>query len=375
MERRISKNSLMTAEFDWILFMLTVIISIFGLFMVYSTTRSFGTNTNIIVQSVAWVLGMGCMLALCFFDYEQFGNMIKYISYVSVALLAVVLVWGITGNWGARSWIRIGSVGIQPSEFVKLGFTITFSWHLSKVSGRLNEIKTLMLLVLHLAVPVALILMQPDAGSAMVFIFMFICMMFTAKLAYKYIFPVAGAAIAAIPLIYNFILDDYQRQRILVFLNPELDPVNSGYNVLQSKIAVGSGGIFGKGFANGTQNMMEYLPSKHTDFIFSIIGEEFGFVGSALTVMILFAVIIRCFAVAKKADNLFGRFICTGIGAMLLFHTFENIGMCIGIMPVTGIPLPFISYGGTALVTNLAAIGIVMSVSYHNKPRSIYEVY
>ena len=375
MERRLSKNSLMTAEFDWILFILSTIISIFGLFMVYSTTRSFGSNTNIIVQSVAWVLGIGSLFVFCFFDYEQFANMIKYIIYASLILLAGVLIWGITGDWGARSWIRIGSVGIQPAEFVKLGFTITFAWHLSKVSHKLNELKTLFFLGLHLAVPVFLILMQPDAGSAMVFMFMFICMMFTAKLSYKYIFPIAGAVLAAIPIVYNFVLDAYQRQRILVVLNPELDPINSGYNVLQSKIAVGSGGIFGKGFTHGTQNMMEYLPAKHTDFIFSVIAEEFGFIGSVLTVCILFAIIMRCFSVAKKADNLFGRFICVGVGSMLLFHTFENVGMCIGLMPVTGIPLPFISYGGTSLVTNLAAVGLVMSVSYHNKPRSIYEVY
>ena len=219
-----------------------------------------------------------------------------------------------------------------------------------------------------------LIMLQPDAGSAMVFIFMFICMIFSAKLSYKYIFPVMGAGLLAIPLIYNFVLDEFQKKRIQVFLNPELDPVGSGYNVLQSKIAVGSGGLFGKGFTKGTQNIMEYLPSKHTDFIFSIIAEEFGFIGAVLTILILFAIILRCFSVAKAADNLFGRFICTGIGAMFLFHTFENIGMCIGLMPVTGIPLPFISYGGTSLVTNMIAIGLVMSVAYHNKPRSIFEV-
>ncbi len=375
MERRLSRNSLMTMEFDWILFILTMVISVFGLFMVYSTTKSFGTNSNIIVQSVAWALGVGGLFAFCFFDYEQFENMIKYIVYASLGLLILVLVVGITGNWGARSWIRIGGVGIQPSELVKVCFSITFAWHLSKVSRSLNEPKTLLGLILHGAVPVALILMQPDAGSAMVFIFMFICMIFAAKLSYKYILPISVAALAAIPLFYNFVLDEFQKKRIDVFLNPELDPINSGYNVIQSKIAIGSGGIFGKGFLEGTQNMMGYLPSKHTDFIFSIIAEEFGFVGSVITIVILFAIISRCFSVANKADNLFGRYICTGIGAMFLFHTFENIGMCMGLMPVTGIPLPFISYGGTSLVTSLISIGLVMSVSYHNKPRSIYEVY
>lgn len=375
MERRLSRNSLMTAEFDWFLFILTVIVSIFGIFMVYSTTRSYGTNTNVIIQSCAWVIGFVGMFIFCLFDYEQFGNMIRYIAYVSIALLVSVFIWGVTGDWGARSWIRIGSVGLQPSEFVKIGFAITFSYHLSKVGDKLNKFSNIFWLVVHIAVPVFLILMQPDAGSAMVFMFMFLCMMFAAKLSFKYIIPVACAGLAAIPVVYNFVLSDYQQKRILVFLNPELDPVNSGYNVLQSKIAVGSGGLTGQGFTEGTQNMMGYLPAKHTDFIFSVVGEEFGFIGCILLISVLFLIIARCFSVAAKADNLFGRYICTGVGAMFLFHTFENVGMCIGIMPVTGIPLPFISYGGTSLVTSMAAVGLVMSVAYHNKPRSIYEVY
>lgn len=375
MERKLSRNSLMTAEFDWLLFIVTVMVSVFGIFMVYSTTRSYGTNTNVIIQSCAWVIGLVSMLIFCMFDYEQFANMIKYVAYVSLFLLVSVFIWGVTGDWGARSWIRIGSVGLQPSEFVKIGFVITFSYHLSKVSDELNQLKNIFWLGVHIVVPVALILMQPDAGSAMVFIFMFVCMMFAAKLSFKYIVPVACAGVAAIPIVYTFVLSEYQKKRILVFLNPELDPVNSGYNVLQSKIAVGSGGLFGKGFTEGTQNMMGYLPAKHTDFIFSIVGEEFGFIGSILLICALFFIIIRCFSVASKADNLFGRYICTGVGAMFLFHAFENVGMCIGIMPVTGIPLPFISYGGTSLVTSMAAVGLVMSVAYHNKPRSIYEVY
>lgn len=375
MKRKSSKKFLMTMEFDWILFILTLGISIFGLFMVYSATLSFDTSSNIIVQSIAWFIGMGLLLSFCFFDYEQFLNMIKYIVFIAIALLVGVLFVGITGNWGARSWIRIGSIGIQPSELVKIGFTLTFSYHLSKVMRELNKITTVLFLILHLMVPVVLILMQPDAGSSMVFVFMFICMMFAAKLSYKYIITAIWGSLLTVPLTYYFILDEFQKQRIQVFLNPELDPVNSGYNVIQSKIAIGSGGLFGKGFTHGTQNMMEYLPAKHTDFIFSVIAEEFGFFGSILTVLVLFLIISRCFSIAKKADNLFGRFICTGVGAMFLFHSFENIGMCMGLMPVTGIPLPFISYGGTSLVSNLVSIGLVMSVSYHNKPRNIYEVY
>jgi rod shape determining protein RodA len=217
--------------------------------------------------------------------------------------------------------------------------------------------------------------MQPDMGSAMVFMFVFLCLLFVAKLSYKYIVPVAILTISSMPFIYKYVLSEYQQWRIQVFLNPDIDALNRGYNVIQSKIAVGSGQIWGKGYLQGTQNQMGYLPTKYTDFIFSVISEEFGFIGAALVVIALFLLIYRCFKVAKKADNSFGRYICVGVAAMLLFHTFENVGMCIGLMPVTGIPLPFISYGGTSLVTNLIAIGLVMSVAYHNKPRSVFDVY
>ena len=144
---------------------------------------------------------------------------------------------------------------------------------------------------------------------------------------------------------------------------------------MQSKIAVGSGQLWGKGYLQGTQNQMGYLPAKHTDFIFSIISEELGFIGAVIVVGVMFALIYKCFKTAQKADNAFGRYICVGVGAMMLFHVFENVGMCIGLMPVTGIPLPFLSYGGTSLVVNMIAMGLVLSVAYHNKPRSVFDVY
>jgi rod shape determining protein RodA len=315
------------------------------------------------------------MLLTCFFDYEQFKNLVKPLFIFCIAILILVLVVGVTGDWGARSWIRFGSIGIQPSEIAKICFILTFSYHLSLVDDKINQPLVLIGLILHLGVLIGLILMQPDMGSAMVFMFIFLCLLFVAKLSYKYIVPVAILTISSMPFIYKYVLSEYQQWRIQVFLNPDIDALNRGYNVIQSKIAVGSGQIWGKGYLQGTQNQMGYLPTKYTDFIFSVISEEFGFIGAALVVIALFLLIYRCFKVAKKADNSFGRYICVGVAAMLLFHTFENVGMCIGLMPVTGIPLPFISYGGTSLVTNLIAIGLVMSVAYHNKPRSVFDVY
>lgn len=354
-------------QFDWTLCILTVIAAIFGIIAVYSATRSLGSVSKVLIQSAAFALGGVIMILLSFFDYEQFEMLTKYIYLFCVALLVLVLVIGSKGEWGARSWIRIGPVGIQPTEIAKIGFIITFANFLQKADDELNHPKNIIKALLHIGILAALIMLQPDAGSTIVFLFIFICMIFTAGLSFKYIIPAAAAGLISLPLIYFFVLDDFQIDRIRVFFNPESDPLNTGYNVIQSKIAVGSGQLIGKGYLQGIQNQMGHLPTKHTDFIFSTIAEEFGFIGAALLVLLLFFIIYRCLRTAQRSETPFGRYICVGVAAMLIFHTFENIGMCIGLVPVTGIPLPFISYGGTSLLTNMTAIGLVMSVSYRSR--------
>lgn len=374
-DRKITGWSVMERKTDWGLFIITMLLSIFGIAVIYSATRTLGTNSNVIVQAAAFVIGTAVLILISRFDYEQFKNLIKPIYVFSVIILAAVLVFGITGDWGARSWIRFGAIGIQPSEIAKICFIITFAYHLSQVEENINKIPVLIGLFLHLAVIVGLIMLQPDLGSTLVFIFMFLCLMFSAKISWKYVAATAAAGAVSVPLIYKYALSEFQQKRIQVFINPDLDPLNRGYNVIQSKIAVGSGQLWGKGFLKGTQNQLGYLPTKYTDFIFSVIAEEFGFFGAALVAVLLFIIIWKCFKTAQRADNSFGKYICVGVGAMILFHSFENMGMCLGLMPVTGIPLPFISYGGTSMVTNLTAIGLVMSVSYHNKPRNVFDVY
>lgn len=374
--KSVSKKSVILMEFDWILFIITVLLAIFGIVMIYSATRSLSSNTQVIVQSGAFVIGCAAMLATCFFDYEQLKNLVKPVYIFAVAILILVLLIGKgETDWGAKSWIRVGPIGVQPSELAKVCFIITFSYHLSKVHENINKPIVLLGLLLHIGVLLGLIALQPDVGSALVFVFMFICFMFVAKLSYKYIIPIGTIGIASLPFVYKYVLKDHQRWRIQVFLHPDLAPLKEGYNVMQSKIAAGSGQLWGKGYLQGTQNQLGYLPAKHTDFIFSIISEELGFIGAMMLILALFALIYKCFKTAQKADNAFGRYICVGVGSMMLFHVFENIGMCIGLMPVTGIPLPFISYGGTSLVVNMIAVGLVLSVSYHNKPRSVFDVY
>lgn len=350
---------------DRLLILSVTTLALLGILAVYSATRSYGSNTAVFTQTAACIIGFILMQALCHFDYEQFIPLVKYIFIVYTSLLILVLITGIVGVWGSKSWFKIGAVSIQPSELTKCGFIITMSYHLMTVKDEINKPLTLLKLGLHLAVPVILVLLQPDFGTAIVFVFIFCMMLFTAKISFKYIISLSAAAISLLPIGYLF-LNEYQKNRIRVFLNPESDPLKSGYNVIQSKIAVGSGELYGRGFLQGPQNQHEFLPAKSTDFIFSCISEEFGFIGSMIVLFLLFIIILRCIRAAQKADNLFGRYICIGVAAMLFFHTLENIGMCIGLMPVTGIPLPFLSYGGTSLITNFACIGLVLSVSRFN---------
>lgn len=361
------RKSLSATGFDKPLLFFVIITCLYGILAIFTATHSLGTLSNVIIQSAAFGLGMVLLLILTIFDFEQFAYLVKYIYAASVLLLVLVLLIGEAGTWGAKSWIRFGPVGIQPAEIAKVAFIITFSYHLTKVQEHINKLRTLLLLLVHMLVIVGLILLQPDLGSSLVFFFMFFVMLFVAGLSYKYILAVLGLGVVMAPLAYFFVLSPYQQHRIQVFFNPDLDPLGSGYNVIQSKIAVGSGQLFGKGLLQGTQNQMGFLPTKSTDFIFSVIAEELGFIGAVAVVALLFIIIFRCIRVARGTTSLFGRYICTGVAAMLIFHTFENIGMCIGLMPVTGIPLPFISYGGTSLVTNLIAVGLVLSVSLRNK--------
>lgn len=360
------KESITINDYDRFLFAITVITAIIGIIVIYSATLSLNTYSNVIVQAGTFLIGLVVMTIISRIDYHFLGHIAVPIFGVCMALLVVVLLVGSTGSWGARSWIRFGPIGIQPTEICKVGFAITLAKHLSMVKEKINKPGTVLLLVLHLTAFLVPIMMQPDAGSAMVFFFMFAVTLFVAGISFKYIIPAVIGIAASAPLVYCFLLSEYQKHRIQVFFNPEMDKLGSGYNVIQSKIAVGSGQLFGKGFLKGTQNQMGFLPTKHTDFIFSVISEEFGFIGALLVILLLFLIIARCIKAAQEAKDSFGRFICIGVAAMLIFHTFENAGMCIGIMPVTGIPLPFISYGGTSLLTNMMAIGIVLSVTRHS---------
>ncbi len=349
---------------DYILVCITLSCVLFGIFAINTAVKSFDNgNSFVLIQSAGAILGLIAAFFVASIDYNNLGNYNKLIYALCVlALIAVLLVGTGREDTGSKSWIRFGPIGVQPSEFVKIGYIITFSKAVTSYGENLNKPKNIFKLLIHTAVFLMLILLQPDFGTMMVFLVIFAGILFVAKISWKYIAGTAVFIAASVPLIWNFLLADYQKNRIRVLFDPESDPLAAGYHVMQSKIAIGSGGVFGKGIGQGSQTQFGYLPAKHTDFIFSVIGEEMGLIGCLICALLLFALVIKCFHIATNSSNKFGSYLCVGVACMFLAHTFENIGMCIGLMPVTGIPLPFFSYGGSSIVTNLIAIGLVLGV-------------
>ncbi len=355
-------------QLDYFLVVVAVLLGLLGLLMIASATKSDEGSREILVQSLAMGLGVIAMFVMAAIDYEDYTDLAKFLYIGSILVLVLVLLFGQgKDETGANSWIRFGSVGIQPSELVKISFCITFSIHLTKAKETINSPKTLLKLFLHFILPTGLVLLQNDTGTALVFVFMFLVMLFSAGLSLKYVFAGIGAFAAFAPFAWFVLMRPYQRERILVFLNPERDASGSGYQVLQSKIAIGSGEFAGRGYMQGPQNQLAMLPENQTDFIFGVIGEEFGFIGAVIILLLLAILILRCVHIGLQSKNDLGCFICIGIAAMLAFHTFENIFMCIGLMPVTGIPLPFLSYGGSSILTNFIAVGLVLSVWYRRR--------
>lgn len=354
-------------NFDFVLFCLVLAAAVFGIVMISSASPSPGRH--VAVQTAALLLGMAAIAALIVLDYEYLAKLALYIYGISVVLLILVLIPGIGKlENGARSWFRFGSLlGVQPSELVKLAFIITFAKHLSEVDDLIDRPRNVLFLLAHAGLIIGLILLQPDFGTAVVFGFVMVAMLFAAKISWKYIVGGLGAVALAAPLSWFFVLKPYQKTRIINLFNPENDPSGTGYQVTQSKIAIGSGRLLGNGLYQGGSQYNNFLPERHTDFIFSVICEELGFIGGITVIALLVAIVVRCLFIGLNARNNLGMYICIGVAAMLAFHIIENIGMCIGIMPVTGIPLPFFSYGGSSLLTDMIAVGLVLNVKYRSK--------
>lgn len=348
----------------WLLILVIATVAI-GLLAVASATASFDDPTRyLLIQGGAFLIGLIFVFVIPLFDIESLASYWKWIYGIVILLLVAVLVFGSgEASTGTSRWIKIGSFGFQPAEIVKILFIFAMAKIISNLSHDINYIKNVLLLLLLAIVPVVLIQLQPDAGTAIAFGFVFLVMMFIAGLNWRYFLYTIGGIAVLSPLIYFFVLRDYQRERILEIFNPGSNPLGSSYQLLQSKIAIGSGQIWGSGLFKGLQTQASLLPAKQTDFIFGVVGEEMGFIGSIVLVILLLAIIWRCFALSKRANSTFNQLICVGVGALLAFHVFENLLMVVGLAPITGIPLPFISYGGTNMLASMVAIGLVLAAS------------
>ncbi len=361
------KRSLVNKNFDFVLFFLTLFAAIFGIVVISSASSN--PNKDVLVQSVSLVMGLICIFALMIIDYEYLAKISVHLYVISAIMLILVLIPGIgVYENGARSWFRFGSFfGIQPAEIVKLFFIITFANHLSTCDDLIDRPKNVLLLLLHAGGLIGLILLQPDFGTAIVFLFIMITMLFVAGIGKKYIFTGLGILAVSLPTAWFLVLKPYQKERIINVFNPANDPSGTGYQVSQSKIAIGSGKFFGSGLYKGNSQYNNFLPERHTDFIYSVVCEELGFFGGIIVVILLIGIILRCIYIGMNARNNTGMYISFGVAAMLTFHVIENVGMCLGMLPVTGIPLPFFSYGGSSLLSNMIAIGLVMNVKYRSR--------
>lgn len=353
-----------------VLLSLCAVATLIGMVLIASASYSSGGGKNLLaVQGGALVIGIFLFIAFSLIDIEDIAEYWKLILVFNILFVFSTFFFGVEVS-GNRSWLQIPFVGvrIQPAEIVKLSFIVLLARQMYKYKERISSVKSVALLAGHLIMMVGLIwVASDDMGMSIVYIFVFICMAFAAGIRFWWFLGGAAGIAAAWPFVWRS-LGAYQQMRILVVIDDTLDPLGIGYQATRSKLALGAGKLSGQGLFNGTQTQRGILPAKHTDFIYAVCGEELGMIGCIVVLGLLVTIIIRCLYVASRARTGMGSLICVGIAAMLIFQTFENIGMCIGLTPIVGITLPFISYGGSSVVTMFAAIGIVSGIKMRPMP-------
>lgn len=334
----------------------------FGLIVLYSAS---GENLGQVQRQVVRILlAFAVMLAVAQLNPATLRRWSPWLYLVGLLMLVAVLLFGEVGK-GAQRWLDLGIVRFQPSELVKLAVPMMIAWYLAE--KRLPPSwQRLLAAALLIVVPVLLIAKQPDLGTALLVASAGVFVLFLAGISWRLIGGLAVAAAAAAPVIW-YLMRDYQRQRVLTFLDPEKDPLGAGYHIIQSKIAIGSGGLYGKGWLNGTQSQLDFLPERHTDFIFAVLSEEFGLIGVLIMLSMYLFVIGRGLYIATRAQDTFARLLAGSMTLVFFVYLFVNTGMVAGLMPVVGVPLPLVSYGGTSLVTLMAGFGILMSIHTHRR--------
>lgn len=366
---------------DIVLLVLSLVSAIYGIILISSVTSNMNTGDNIGTQISALVIGIVFYIIFSYIDIDIIAERSRLLYVFSIFFILTLLIWGEGDeDWGNRAWLRFGTIGIQPAEIVKITFIIILARMLVnfKEEKTLNSIVSMLKIVLVFgSIFVVIILVSSDLGSALIYAFILLIMMFIAGVKLRW-FLVGFIAIAAMaPLIYDQ-LQPYQQERIVAPFDPETyDPDRQGvlWQTNQSLRAITNGGFDGQGLGKGELTQTQGVPAQHTDFIFSAAGEELGFIGAFAVIALLTAIIIRCFYVGVKSNNPLGLLVCVGIAGMFIAQTLENIGMCLGLLPVVGITLPFFSYGGSSIVTCMAAVGLVSGVKMRPKPTTRFRNY
>lgn len=361
-------------QLDWGMILPPVALTTIGILLVFSASYHQGTATTLLTSpwfrhGMFALVGLCIMLGVARLDYRVFRTFTPHFYVLVLGLLALVDIVG-QSVLGVKRWVDIGPLQLQPSELAKFATVLVLARLFADYKDQAAKPHMLVISLVLVLIPTALVFVQPDLGTAIVFGIIWVGMAVMAGVRTFYLAALGAVGIAATIPAYLFVLKEYQKERVHTFLDPSSDPLGAGYNILQSEISVGSGGLLGKGLMNGTQSQLHFLRVQQTDFIFSVLGEELGFVG-ALLVFMLFAVLLwRGLEAAQNAREDFGRLVATGVVVMILAQTFINIGVNIRIFPVTGIPLPFISAGGSSLLTMFFALGVLQSVYRHrSKPK------
>ena len=353
-------------DINWLLVALVMLVGFIGVAMIYAATDgvwSRGAAQHFIRLSVACML----MIAIALVDVKLWYNLAYFIYFGALLLLLGVEFFGVSVN-GSQRWLNVGIARLQPSEVMKLAVVMALAryyhdlpaWRISRPSGLLGAL-------LIIIAPMVLIIRQPDLGTTLLVAATGFGLVFLSGVNWRVISGALVAGLIAVPVFFRFGLQDYQRSRILTFLDPSRDPTGASYHIIQSKIALGSGGVSGKGFMNGTQRQLEYVPENRTDFIFTVIGEEFGLIGSLITMGVYISVIGLCIWLSVQCKHIFSRLMIMGLTITFTLYIFINLGMVMGLVPVVGVPLPLISYGGTVIITVMSGFGLILSAHLHRK--------
>ncbi|MBI5530159.1 MAG: rod shape-determining protein RodA [Candidatus Doudnabacteria bacterium] len=352
--------------FDIPLLTATLLLALAGISILYSTTLSEDSNTLFYKQLIFLGIGFGGFLFLSFFNYRTLAKANRVIYVVMVGLLLYLEIFGSIVR-GGRRWIDLGFFTFQPAEFVKLVVILGLARMLYLKRGQINSFTTLVWSLAYALVPAGLVILEPDLGSAIIILSLWLGIIMLSPIKKKFLVYLFISFVIISGLTWKFFLKEFQRDRIMVFINPELDPRGKGYNVKQATIAVGSGEFSGRGLGKGVQSQHKFLPERQTDFIFAASSEEIGFLGSMSLLGLFFFLLMRLYMIMKKAKDDLGMYIAGGILFFFFFHVIINVGMNIGLLPVTGIPLPFVSAGGSSLIVSLSALGVAQNIAIQSK--------